>query len=38
MTANEMHTHHRGEAIYTAEVDTHFPQVSNIHSSLRPPY
>ena len=28
MTANEMHTHHRGEAIYTAEVDVHFPQLS----------
>lgn len=28
MTAKEMHTHHRGEAIYTAEVDTHFPQLS----------
>lgn len=23
-----MHTHHRGEAIYTAEVDVHFPQIS----------
>lgn len=23
-----MHTYHRGEAIYTAEVDTHFPQLS----------
>lgn len=23
-----MHTHHRGEAIYTAEVDVHFPQLS----------
>ena len=23
-----MHTHHRGEAIYTAEVDTHFPQLT----------
>jgi len=28
MTAQEMHTHHRGEAIYTAEVDTHFPQLT----------
>jgi len=28
MTAKEMHSHHRGEAIYTAEVDTHFPQLS----------
>lgn len=28
MTAQEMHTHHRGEAIYTAEVDVHFPQLS----------
>ncbi|KAK0709208.1 ABC-2 type transporter-domain-containing protein [Lasiosphaeria miniovina] len=28
MTAKEMHTNHRGEAIYTAEVDTHFPQLS----------
>ncbi|KAH6894496.1 ABC-2 type transporter-domain-containing protein [Thelonectria olida] len=28
MTAKEMHTHHRGEAIYTAEVDVHFPQLS----------
>ncbi|KAL2262783.1 hypothetical protein VTK26DRAFT_77 [Humicola hyalothermophila] len=28
LTAKEMHTHHRGEAIYTAEVDTHFPQLS----------
>lgn len=28
MTAKEMHTRHRGEAIYTAEVDTHFPQLS----------
>lgn len=23
-----MHSHHRGEAIYTAEVDVHFPQLS----------
>ncbi|GKT93710.1 ABC-2 type transporter [Colletotrichum tofieldiae] len=28
MTAKEMHTQHRGEAIYTAEVDVHFPQLS----------
>lgn len=28
MTAKEMHTHHRGEAIYTAEVDVHFPQLT----------
>ncbi|KAL1881468.1 hypothetical protein VTK73DRAFT_3530 [Phialemonium thermophilum] len=28
MTAKEMHTNHRGEAIYTAEVDVHFPQLS----------
>lgn len=28
MTAKEMHSHHRGEAIYTAEVDVHFPQLS----------
>ncbi|KAL6875257.1 ABC transporter ABCl1 [Trichoderma novae-zelandiae] len=28
ITAKEMHTHHRGEAIYTAEVDVHFPQLS----------
>ncbi|KAG7286404.1 ZEB2-regulated ABC transporter 1 [Staphylotrichum longicolle] len=28
MTAKEMHTQHRGEAIYTAEVDTHFPQLT----------
>ncbi|KAI5464892.1 ABC-2 type transporter-domain-containing protein [Mariannaea sp. PMI_226] len=28
MTAHEMHTYHRGEAIYTAEVDVHFPQLS----------
>lgn len=28
MTPEEMHTHHRGEAIYTAEVDVHFPQLS----------
>ncbi len=28
MDAREMHTHHRGEAIYTAEVDVHFPQLT----------
>lgn len=28
MTAKEMHTHHRGEAIYTAEVDVHFPHLT----------
>lgn len=28
ITAHEMHTQHRGEAIYTAEVDVHFPQLS----------
>ncbi|KAG6090993.1 ZEB2-regulated ABC transporter 1 [Claviceps sp. LM220 group G6] len=28
VSAQEMHTRHRGEAIYTAEVDTHFPQLS----------
>ncbi|KAK4158843.1 ABC-2 type transporter-domain-containing protein [Cladorrhinum sp. PSN259] len=28
MTAKEMHSYHRGEAIYTAEVDTHFPQLT----------
>lgn len=28
MTAKEMHSYHRGEAIYTAEVDVHFPQLS----------
>ncbi|KAK0628794.1 ABC-2 type transporter-domain-containing protein [Bombardia bombarda] len=28
MTAKEMHNHHRGEAIYTAEVDVHFPQLT----------
>ncbi|KAK6845835.1 hypothetical protein PG987_001023 [Apiospora arundinis] len=26
--AKEMHTHHRGEAIYTAEVDVHFPMLT----------
>ena len=28
MTAKEMHSHHKGEAIYTAEVDVHFPMLS----------
>ncbi|KAF7555659.1 hypothetical protein G7Z17_g1989 [Cylindrodendrum hubeiense] len=28
ITAKEMHTHHRGEAIYTAEVDVHFPMLT----------
>ncbi|KAI2465836.1 ABC-2 type transporter-domain-containing protein [Annulohypoxylon bovei var. microspora] len=28
LTAEEMHTHHRGEAIYTAEVDVHFPMLT----------
>ncbi|KAF4983620.1 hypothetical protein FZEAL_1005 [Fusarium zealandicum] len=28
MAPKEMHTYHRGEAIYTAEVDVHFPQLS----------
>ncbi|CAI6093107.1 unnamed protein product [Clonostachys chloroleuca] len=28
VTADEMHSHHRGEAIYTAEVDVHFPMLS----------
>ncbi|EFX00255.1 ABC transporter cdr4 [Grosmannia clavigera kw1407] len=28
LAAHEMHTRHRGEAIYTAEVDVHFPQLS----------
>ncbi|KAI9151610.1 ABC transporter CDR4 [Paramyrothecium foliicola] len=28
ISAKEMHTHHRGEAIYTAEVDVHFPQLT----------
>jgi ABC-type multidrug transport system permease subunit/ABC-type multidrug transport system ATPase subunit len=26
--AHEMHKHHKGEAIYTAEVDVHFPMLS----------
>lgn len=28
MTAKEMHFRHRGEAIYTAEVDVHFPMLT----------
>lgn len=28
VTAKEMHTHHRGEAIYTAEIDVHFPMLT----------
>jgi ABC-type multidrug transport system ATPase subunit len=28
MAPEEMHTNHRGETIYTAEVDVHFPQLS----------
>ncbi|KAI5456898.1 ABC-2 type transporter-domain-containing protein [Mariannaea sp. PMI_226] len=28
ITAGEMHSHHKGEAIYTAEVDVHFPMLS----------
>ena len=28
MPAKEMHSHHRGEAIYTAEIDVHFPMLS----------
>ncbi|KAH7311640.1 ABC-2 type transporter-domain-containing protein [Stachybotrys elegans] len=28
ISAKEMHTRHRGEAIYTAEVDVHFPQLT----------
>jgi ABC-type multidrug transport system ATPase subunit len=28
MSAKEMHTNHRGEAIYTAEVDVHFPMLT----------
>ncbi|KAH7113019.1 ABC transporter [Dactylonectria macrodidyma] len=30
--ADEMHNHHKGEAIYTAEVDVHFPQLSVGHT------
>ncbi|KAK7752684.1 Multidrug resistance protein [Diatrype stigma] len=28
LSAKELHTHHRGEAIYTAEVDVHFPMLT----------
>ncbi|KAG4275396.1 ATPase [Fusarium proliferatum] len=28
VSAHEMHKHHKGEAIYTAEVDVHFPKLS----------
>jgi ATP-binding cassette subfamily G (WHITE) protein 2 (PDR) len=28
ITPEEMHTYHRGEAIYTAEVDVHFPMLT----------
>ncbi|KAI1098169.1 ABC-2 type transporter-domain-containing protein [Jackrogersella minutella] len=28
LTAQEMHSHHRGEAIYTAEIDVHFPMLT----------
>ncbi|KAF7549921.1 hypothetical protein G7Z17_g6054 [Cylindrodendrum hubeiense] len=28
ISAEEMHSQHRGEAIYTAEVDVHFPQLT----------
>ncbi|KAG8164849.1 hypothetical protein KVR01_005124 [Diaporthe batatas] len=28
VSAKEMHKHHRGEAIYTAEVDVHFPMLT----------
>lgn len=28
ISATEMHTHHRGDAIYTAEVDVHFPRLT----------
>ncbi|CAM1502438.1 Fc.00g044220.m01.CDS01 [Cosmosporella sp. VM-42] len=28
MTPKEMHVNHRGEAIYTAEIDVHFPQLT----------
>ncbi|CAK7198611.1 Multidrug resistance protein [Sporothrix eucalyptigena] len=28
LTEEEMHKHHRGDAIYTAEVDVHFPMLS----------
>jgi ABC-type multidrug transport system ATPase subunit len=28
MTSKEMHSHHRGEALYTAEIDAHFPKLT----------
>ncbi|GAP91426.2 putative ABC transporter ABCl1 [Rosellinia necatrix] len=28
ISAREMHSHHRGEAIYTAEIDVHFPMLT----------
>ena len=28
ISAKQMHTAHRGDAIYTAEVDVHFPQLT----------
>lgn len=28
LARNEIHKHHKGDAIYTAEVDVHFPQLS----------
>ncbi|RYP32953.1 hypothetical protein DL767_004969 [Monosporascus sp. MG133] len=28
LSSKEMHSHHRGEAIYTAEVDVHFPMLT----------
>lgn len=28
LSAKEMHSHHRGEAIYTAEIDVHFPMLT----------
>ncbi|KAI0969619.1 ABC-2 type transporter-domain-containing protein [Xylaria arbuscula] len=28
ISAKEMHSHHRGEAIYTAEIDVHFPMLT----------
>ena len=28
ISAEELHTAHRGDAIYTAEVDVHFPQLT----------
>ncbi|KAM0287021.1 hypothetical protein ACHAQH_000706 [Verticillium albo-atrum] len=32
LSAKEMHKHHKGDAIYTAEVDVHFPQLSVGHT------